>query len=509
MSSRTPVHASLAKSGQAWLGLMGRRARFILVVVLVGVVASLTRYGFDVVTGWVTSVVYLGRSARIIEAVSASPWPMRVILPAAGIVIAVLIARLLRTSGPTGVPDIMEVVALGGRPMSLRNSLSRTLSALATIAFGGSVGREGPIIHFASSVSGQIGIAAGLSDERRRILIGCGTAAGLASAYGTPLSATLFVMEVIAGGFAAELLLPCLLASVSASLVLWATGASQLGLYQTRIFAIQNPAEIGIQALLGAALGVVAALFSEMHHWLPRWLRVLRLPPLPLALVGGLGVGALVAFLPHVAGNGYFGIVDMLSGALPWTMLFTLAAAKLVASHLTIGAGGAGGLFTPTLFIGAALGAFFGHFAETLVPGASPKEAYAILGMAAMLAGTMRAPLLAVVMLVEMTRDVMIIPSLMVAVTFAVVAARLLKRESLYAEELRRRGIPWEGAIEQRVLRALHVRDIMRTDVPRVASNLPLASVLDTFSQTGSIYVYVCDVLGKFTGVIDVREMAG
>src|SRR5262245_11304103 len=418
-----PASTKATNGSKAWLGLNARRIRFLVLVALVGVTASLIRLGFDWATGTLTQHAYLGRSNRIIDAVAESPWWLRITVPAVGIILSVLIVRMFKATERGGVSDVMEVVALGGRPMPLKNSLARTLSALVTISLGGSAGREGPLVHFASAVSGQLGVRAGVSDERRRILIGCGMAAGLTSTYGTPLSAVLFVMEIVAGGFATELLVPCLLSAVASTAVLLWLDAQTMGLYATKSYTLGHPGEIGAQALMGLGIGLLSVLFAVAHSGIPRLMKRFQLSGLRAALFGGLLVGGLVACMPQLAGNGYYGIVGILHGEVPWHLLLVLALAKLLSTHLTIASGGAGGLFTPTLFVGAGAGAFCGHLVHQVFPAATPQEAYALIGMSAMLAGTMRSPLLAVVMVVEMTRDVYLVPSLMVAVAFALLLA--------------------------------------------------------------------------------------
>lgn len=366
-----------------------------------------------------------GDGAGLVElAQHLAPW-QRLLLPAAGGLLAGLILQQIggRLRGRTST-DYMEAVALGDGWISVRHSLVRAVSSLVTVVSGGSIGREGAMVQLAAMLASVVGRLSRFPRDRLRLLVAAGAAAGLAAAYKAPIAATLFVAEIVLGSIALEFIGPLIIASVVASV----TVHDLLGYSPAFVvphFTLVSDWELGLYLLLGLAAGHLAPVFLRLlevaHQGFAR---------LPVGLgwrlaLGGLVVGGISVYEPQVWGNGYSVIATVLQAPWPWQALLTVLLLKMLATAATHGSGAIGGAFTPTLFVGALLGALFGTLVHGLLPMATgPASAYAVVGMGAMLAATTHAPLMAILMVLEMTLDYPVVLPLMLAVVTAHYTAR-------------------------------------------------------------------------------------
>jgi CIC family chloride channel protein len=342
----------------------------------------------------------------------------------------------------------MEAIALGRVQLSLRTTASRAASSWAAISGGVSIGREGPLIEVGGALGAAIGRGLGVSLKEVRVLVGAGTAAGFAAAYNTPLAAALFVLESIAGIAAPALLLPVMAASVGATAIMRA-GVGRGPIYGERSFNLEFGAEFVFVILLGLAAALAASAFKRL---LARFEQLAADNPIDQpwrALLGGAVVGAVAIVLPRVVGNGYEPLNEILDAPPAIGVLIVLAAAKVLVTSSSVASGIPGGIFTPTLLVGAALGTGCAQ----LIPGASPGS-YALLGMAAATAANIHAPLTAAVMIFELSGDYAIVLPLLLVTVVATSASRGLGSESLYEAELRKRGVKWELTLEGRRMTA-------------------------------------------------------
>jgi CIC family chloride channel protein len=448
-------------------------------------------------------------SGDLLSAGRALPVWERLILPAAGGAAAAALAALIaRRGGGGGVAGIMEAVSLRkGGVVSLSAATGKAACSLFSIASGGSIGREGPIIQLASAVASRIGRSLRLTDERTRVLVACGAGAGFAAAYNTPIAAMFFVIEVVVGTVAVELLGPVAMSATIATLVTHAA----LGdgpLYHEKELRLASVLEMLPCCLLAIPSAILATTFLgslDAAEWL--FARNLR-SKIVRGVAGGLGVGAIAIWLPHVYGNGYettMAILDPERRPYGLEMLALLLAAKLVATASTVGSGGAGGVFTPTLLLGAALGAAMGDAAHALVPDhTAPPAAYALVGMAALLAATTHAPLLATMFVYEVTRDYDLILPLLLTSYVAVGLTRALRPQSIYEEEAERRGVNLDRNLEQRALKGVRASDILQP-VTALSPALELPAVMEAFASTQATSLHVTDAEARFVGVIDLH----
>ncbi len=408
--------------------------RLTIAVVIVALAAAGVAVGFRALLIVVYQAV-LG-DAHVGRGVAALPWWACVLMPAVGGAVAAGLAQLV-VAGNAGVGGVMEAVALGRGRISLRASAVRVVACFTAVASGGSIGREGPIIQLGAGIGDALGRRVHLVDFQRRMLIAAGTAAGFAAAYGTPLAAILFVVEVVTISTATRVVIPVAIAAVVASIVV---GFGPL--YGARSFALGSAVELVGFAAVGALAALVGVAFMALLHGAARAFARIPGPVSLRAAIGGAIAGAIAIGAPEVAGNGYEAIRELLDVGAVASAVAILLVAKAVATAASVGSGTPGGVFTPALFLGASLGRLVALGLAAAGLDVDP-GAYAVVGMAAACAATTHAPLMATVMLLELTDDTTLIVPLLLAAVVATIVSRAVHRESLYTEELRRRNVSW------------------------------------------------------------------
>jgi CIC family chloride channel protein len=388
----------------------------------------------------------------VVAALRSLPPLFRVLLPALGALCAGFLGAIAVRFGNQGVGDVMEAVALGRVRLSLRVTLLKSLASFCAIASGGSIGREGPLIQFGGACAQLVSTRLGLSPTHTRRMIAAGVAAGFAAAYNTPFTAVLFVLEVVTGVVVLDAILPALVATTISTLLTRAS-VGDAAIYGQRVFVLHSALELFAFAGLAVTTALVAVLFMTLLSWAEERFR--RLPwPLPLrAAAGGLLTGLCVAWLPDVAGNGYEPLNVLLDGEFLPGFVWLLLIGKLIATISTVASGSPGGVFTPTLLLGGATGFLYASLLSHVAQ-LGPAGGYALVGMAAATAASTHAPLMAAVLVFELSGDYAIVLPLVLSTALATAVSRRLHRESVYAAELQRRGISWELTFEgRRVIR--------------------------------------------------------
>jgi CIC family chloride channel protein len=450
-------------------------------------------------------LVWPGR--ELVQGVALAPVWARVAIPTAGGLLAGLVLALgLRWTGGARGWDILEAVVLRNGVLPLRSALVRAASSLVTQASAGAVGREGPIVLVAAATASGVGGRLGVPTRERRVLVACGIAAGLACAYNTPLGAALFAMEIILGSFSLEAFAPLAISSVVATLLTWAAFGRD-PVFHVPALSLSAPWEIGLYAALGVLSGLAAVVFLFALRASATLYSRSRLPRPVAMATAGLALGLVTLRYPEIVGNGREAVAALFDR--PWGVEHVLAllALRLVVTPLAVGSGTVGGVFTPTLFLGAMLGHAFGAFVGTLSPalGANP-EAFALAGMGFLLAGTTHAPLTAVVMVFEMTLDYGIVVPLLLGSAVASLVATRLSANSVYTEALQRKAGEGEGA-GYGALDVLRVADLVRADQVTVAPDLALPRLLDAFVASRRNHLYVVDGEGGFVGAVNLHDV--
>jgi CIC family chloride channel protein len=480
--------------------------QFLLLAALAGLLGALGAVVFRSLTIRLTHL--LMDATDIVSGAESLPAALRIFLPAAGgLVGGLLIVWLVDEKGPSGISQMIETVSLGRRPVRLRPAIGRVASSIAVISTGGSEGREGPIIQIGAALASSLSRRLKVSPERVRILTACGMAAGVAGAYNTPITATLFVLEVVVGSFAMKIFGPAVVSAVTSTVVVRLLLGDE-PVYHVAPFHLESVVEFLPFAVIGLLSGPSSALFARALRQSKKLFEKIPLPrPLTMA-IGGAIVGAIGIFLPEVWGNGFEATNRILRGNPTVLFLVLLFVGKIVATSATIGSGGVGGVFTPTLLVGATVGGLVARLCQVAVPGLeAPVGGYALLGMGGLLAGLTRAPLLAILMVFELTQNTEVLLPMMVVSVIAALSARIFEKDSIYVSSLRSAGIVWESTPEATAISTLKVSDIMRTDVKLIPRSTPLRDIVKAFLTTRSLYLYVGDEEGKFLGVVDLHDI--
>lgn len=448
----------------------------------------------------------------VLRSAGRTPIPAWLFIPAAVAAGLVACRALIRwgaqRSDGENISEVMRAVAGGGERLSARRVAVKTLAAAVVIGTGGSVGAEGPVVVAGAVAGSSVARAVRATPDRSKTLIGAGAAAGLAAAFNAPIAGVLFASEKILGTFGAATFAPVVVAAVLAAVVGRAILGGEPVIRLPESYALTGAWTILAYAGLGVVTGVVSVFYSRGIYLAQDWMGRLRRPWMTVAL-GVLCVGALdVAFRAELWGHGHQSLdVAHVVQYAAW-FLIALAFAKLVATVVTFGAGGFGGVFTPALFIGATLGGGIGAALAALFPaqGLAP-QAFAIVGMAGFVAGATHAPLTAMMMVFEMTGDYGLILPLMLCAAVAFLVARRIYPESVYTEWLVRRGIHLTHGADASLLARLSVAECYERRAAVLREGDALPDMLTLMRERAQASYPVVDGRGALAGLVTADEL--
>jgi len=477
-----------------------------ILAVMVGLATGFGAIGFRYLIELFQFTAY-GAEGDFLELAQSTRWYFRVWIPAlGGLVVGPLVYFLAREAKGHGVPEVMEAVTLRSGVIRKRVVFVKSFASAICIGTGGSVGREGPIVQIGSGIGSSIGQVFGVSADRIRTLVGCGAAAGIAATFNAPIAGSMFALEVILGDFGLATFSPIVISSVVA------TAVSRHFLGDVPAFVVPpyelvSAWELPLYVAMGLFCAGVDVAFTKTLYRTEDIFDDLRFPEYLKALLGGLILGAMALGFPHILGVGYPAIDLALGQNLSWWFMILLVFCKILATSITIGSGGSGGIFAPSLFLGAMAGGFFGTIVHALFPTltASP-GAYSIVGMGAVVSATTHGPLSAILILFEMTGEYKIILPLMIACIVGSLACRQLLEDSIYTLKLARRGINLRAGKEINVLKSIIVRDVMNPDVETVPESLSLGDVAERISKSKYNSFPVLDDRGALTGILSFRD---
>ncbi len=486
---------------------MNENAVMIVMAVIVGILGGYGAVAFRWLIGFFQDLFFGQGTGTFLDHLLGLPWYYRLIPPViGGLIVGPLVYFLAREAKGHGVPEVMEAVALRGGFIRKRVAIIKAFASAICIASGGSAGREGPIVQIGSAIGSAFGQVLRVSADRMRTLVGCGAAAGIAATFNAPIAGVMFAMEIILGEFGIATFSPIVVSSVMATVI----SRAYLGNYPAFIvpqYSLVSLYEIPLYILLGVVAGFVGMGFTTFLYKMEDLFNRVSIPAYIKPAIGGLIVGAIGIFFPHIFGVGYDTIELAIQGHMTFLLLFSLIFIKVLATSLTLGSGGSGGVFAPSLFIGAMTGGAFGYLAHTLFPGATATSgAYSLVGMGAVLAAASHGPINGILILFEMTGSYKIILPLMLSCIISAVLASQIKRESIYTLKLTRRGVNIRAGRDVNVMRSLLVRDAMTRDVVTVSENMPLKDLVRF--TLGSKYASfpVVDREGFLSGIITFQD---
>lgn len=479
----------------------------------VGILGGLVNFAFFLAIEKVTLLFLRAPGDPVEVAEKISIW-LRVLIPCLGGLAAGAVMHYgLRLVGQQGSTNMLEVVVAGDGRLPARSGLVRAASSLVSIGTGASIGREGAITQMAATLASKLGQLANWPPYRLRLLVGCGAASGIAAAYNAPIAGAVFAAWVVLGNFSMNLFAPLVFASVISTVV----SRSLFGIrpfYEVPPFEVTSLLQLPWFVVMGALAGGLGALFLQLLTYSEAQFRKLPWPMPGRLALSGLLVGLIAIEFPGVWGNGYVMANRILHDELdyqyvPMLMLGGLLIAKLLATAVTVGSGAVGGLLTPTLFLGASLGGLFAmvlhhyHIATEL-----PASAFGLVGMGSVFAATTRSPLLAMILVFEISLDYSLMPALMLGSVVSTLVAGRLHPDSVYTAPLRQRGLEVDrenerlGAVVERT-----VGDLMRAPVKPVRENARLGEIADRFLSSPNNFLPVVDAQERLIGVLALQDL--
>ncbi len=461
---------------RSWTGFHKREDQLSIILSLViGVIVGLTVVAFILLTGRLAARMYPPGGAV---------W-RRVLIPTAGaLVTGFLLARYFPNARGSGIPQAKFALFIQDGYISLRTVIGKFLCCSASLASGIALGREGPSVQMGAGIASVLGRRFGLSTANVKALLPVGCSAALAAAFNTPIAAVLFSLEEILGDLHAPVLGSVVLSSATSWIVLHLILGDQ-PLFHVPAYQLVNPLEFGIYAILGVVGGLGSVCFVKLLLYLRVWFK--RLPKSTVWLqptAGGLLVGIFGMFMPEVLGVGYDYVDRVLGGDFPLKSVALLAVMKIIATPACYSSGNAGGIFGPSLFIGAMIGGTVGSVAHTLLPHVTANPgAYALVGMGAAFAGIVRTPLTSVIMIFEMTRDYSIIVPLMISNLISFFISQQMQHEPIYEALALQEGVYLPTGESREELAGIRVSEVMHSGVEPLPPDADMASAKRRFEQ--------------------------
>jgi len=486
----------------------------VLLAIIVGLLGGLCAVGFRKFIQVVQTLAWQMPVFTLDGLREHPPWQLILIPAAGGLIVGLITHFFAREAKGHGVPEVMEAVMLRGGRIRARVVLAKMVASGVCIGTGGSVGREGPIVQIGSALGSAIGQLMHLGERRLRTLVGCGAAAGIAATFNAPIAGVLFAAEVILGDFAPAQLTPIVISSVAATVVSHHFFAD-LPAFVIPQYSLVSSWELGIYGLLGVVAALVGLLFVKVLYFSEDLFEgpLARIPGVVQTVIGGCLIGLIALRFPEIMGVGYEAIEMALHEDLLLQSLLLLTVVKIIAVSITIGSGGSGGIFAPSLMIGAMVGGGLGTIVHGIWPAATASSgAYALVGAGAVVAATTHAPLTAFMIIFELTGDYKIILPLMISCVIATMMAARLNEASIYTMKLLRRGQDIFKGRSLNVLSHLQASEVMCEPEGKVSSQANLFELLTLFMDNRHNSIFVMGDDDRLEGVVnfdDVRPYLG
>jgi CIC family chloride channel protein len=432
------------------------------------------------------------------------------LLALAGLLVGIIIASFAREAKGHGVPEVMEAIALRRGRIRPRVAIAKIVASAITIGTGGSAGREGPIVQVGATLGSTAGQWGRLSDEQISMLVASGAAAGIAATFNAPIAGTLFALEVILGRFTNRYLGIVVIAAVSANVV----SRILLGpnpAFEVPAYGLNSPLELILYTVLGVLCALMAIAFIRVLYGAEHYVARLKKVPLPLITMAGMALTGVVGMIhPEALGPGLEFIGESIATDMDLTigLMLALLALKLVATTFTLGTGNSGGVFAPGLFMGAMVGGIIGQLGRQFWPGiVIDPGAFALVGMSALFAGSARAPITAIIIVLEMSNDYRLILPLLLTVIISTLIADFLHPDTIYTRKLTLRGIRLERGQDIDLLQAVQVKEVLSRKYPTVTPETQLETLLPRFNLTHSHGFAIVDEDERLIGMMTLTDM--
>lgn len=459
----------------------GRNDQVVLSVLalVAGVLAGLAAVAFRLAIHYIEVVAFQTDSVPLVEHAKSLAWWHILLVPSlGGLVIGLFIWYLMPNRRPQGVADVIESAAISDARVSSGDGLKAAVVSAASIGVGASVGREGPVVHLGASLGSWIARRLHLGRALSRTLLGCGVAAAVAASFNAPIAGTFFALEVVVGHYALSAFAPIVIAAVTGTIISRIYYGDYPAFILPDVWEITSLWEFPAFALLGLTSAIVAIVLIRSIGFTAWFFEKLTVPTWLRPALAGFAVGLIGLSYPEVFGVGYEATDAALSSSFPLWLLILLIICKTAATAISLGGGFGGGIFSPSLFLGAMLGGAFGIVATSAFPHLSSGHgAYSIIGMSAVAGAVLGAPISTILMIFELTSDYSLTIGVMIATSIATVTTQQTIGHSFFTWQLAQRGVNVRGGREVSLLRSIHAEDVMEQDFSVVRPDAALAMV--------------------------------
>lgn len=483
----------------------------IMMAIIIGVIGG---FGAVIIRFLVESIseFFFSGHGSILERMSATPWYYLLLIPSiGGLLVGIISKYSIADAKGHGVPEVMTAILKRGGVINPLVAVFKAITTSITIGTGGSVGNEGPMVQIGASLGSGIGQFFRVNARRMKILVGCGVAAGIAGAFNVPVAGALFAIEVVLLDFAVGSFTPIIVSS-SIATVITHYFVGDFTEFTVQPLMIVSPLETISFFILGALAGLTSFLFIKtLYSFEAVSDKYIKVNPIIKPALGGLMIGIIGIIFPQIMGIGNDSINLTINNPMIWYLALILVFVKMIATSLTLSSGGSGGVLSPALFIGAMLGSFYGSIVHYYFPEqtAAP-NAYALVAMGGLIAGIVRAPLTAIIIVFELTKQTSAILPLMLVSTISLILSQKLSRESIYTLRLVMKKIKYEKINESNLLKSLIVRDVKSKDFVSISENTTFNDVVKLIIDQNLQCLSVHSVKDKsFMGLISLDAIKG
>lgn len=489
----------------------GENVRMMIVAACIGVVTGISIIIFRTIVGGIEKYFFEGGKAML--GVYDGGWRILLLplLPITGMILLIPLSLLFpgEVNG-YGFPKFLRKVNLEGGYIQARTIFIKLISTALTIGTGNSAGVEGPIAAIGGAIGSQIGQTSKVSGTRMTVYIAAGCAGGIAGIFNAPLAGIFFASEIVLLGTFEISSFSALVIASAISTVVTRAWYGENPAFSIPAYQLVNPfVELPLYTLMAVIAGLVAVFYVRIFYYIRDKYNALPIHAQLKPLTGALIIGIMGMFFPQIMGNGYNFIESILNGSGTFFVLLALIFCKIIATSITLGSGGAGGTFAPTLFIGAMIGGTFGHLVNIVFPNMTANPgAYATVGIGAFLAASTHAPMTAIFLLFEMTGNYMIIIPVMLTSIISTMIAKKFNRDSIDTVDFSREGIDIHEGRETSIMKSIRVGKAITEDVDFISEKANINQLLEIFCiSTGHFYFPVVDDSGKMTGIVSMQDV--
>lgn len=489
--------------------LPGENSLMVLIASAIGLSAGLANIVFRTVTDFVHETIFVPGEALAYQ----GGWHIFLLplIPMVGMVLLIPLSLMFpgKVNG-YGFTKFLKKVNLEGGIIKFRNVFIKILSTALTIGTGGSAGVEGPIAQVGGALGSQVGQFFRVSGVRMKVYVAAGCAGGVGAMFNAPIAGVFFASEIVLLGTYEMKSFSALVISSAMATVVSRAYYGESPAFPIPDYHLVNPlVEIPLYILLGIIIGIIAVMHIRIFYAIRDRFADLKLHPQIKPIFGAFLVGSMAIFFPQIMGDGYHYIEKVLSGHGLVSVMMALVLMKILATAITLGSGGAGGVFAPALFIGAVIGGAFGGVAHELMPTLTANPgAYAAVGIGAFLAAATHAPVTAIFLLFEMTGNYLIIIPIMLSSVIGTVVASKLNHDSIDTVDFSREGIDIHEGMEMAIMKSIKVGAVVSEDVDFISENANIDQLLAIFRMAEhSFYFPVIDETGRMTGIISMQDV--